>query len=150
MIPEVQVRILDVGEESVLADVAPGVFDREVQPSLLAEFLGDPRHHLAVAIDQGTVVGVASAVHYVHPDKPPELWVNEIGVAPTHQSRGLGRRLVAALFTVGRSLGCAEAWVLAEDENQRARGFYAALGGHATSCTMYSFDLGSAEPPRDP
>jgi hypothetical protein len=28
-----------------------------------------------------TVVGFASAVHYVHPDKAPELWINEVGVA---------------------------------------------------------------------
>ena len=56
-----------------------------------AEFLADSRHHLAVAVDEGRVVGMASAVHYVHPDKPPELWINEVGVAPTHRGLGIGR-----------------------------------------------------------
>jgi len=136
-----QVRILALGDEALLDAVAPGVFDRAVDPSLVAEFLGDPRHHLAVGVDGGTVVGVASALHYVHPDKPPELWINEVGVAPTHQGRGLGRRLLEALFALGRELGCREAWVLAETDNAGARRFYAAVGGRPSPCTMYSFDL---------
>ena len=31
-------------------------------------------------MDEEQIVGFASAVHYVHPDKPPELWINEMGV----------------------------------------------------------------------
>ena len=48
---------------------------------------------------------MASAVHYVHPDKPPELWINEVAVAPTHRSVH-GRRLMEALFERGHGLGC--------------------------------------------
>ena len=46
--------------------VAPGVFDNAIDPRWTAEFLSDPQHHFAVAIDEGRVVGTASAVHYVH------------------------------------------------------------------------------------
>ena len=99
------IRLLAPGDERVLARVAPGVFDHDVDPGLTAEFLRDPRHHLAVAIEDGAVVGFASGVHYVHPDKPAELWVNEVGVAPSHQRRGLGKRLLHALFAHGRDLG---------------------------------------------
>jgi GNAT superfamily N-acetyltransferase len=53
-------------------------------------------------------------VHYVHPDKPAELWINEVGVAPSHQRQGVGQRLLGALFELGGSLGCREAWVLTE------------------------------------
>lgn len=53
-----------------------------IDPTWSAEFLRDPRHHIAVAIEDGVVVGIASGVHYLHPDKPPELFVNEVGVAP--------------------------------------------------------------------
>lgn len=73
-----QLKILDWSERSVLDSVASGVFDEPVEPRLLEEFLRDERHHLAVAIDQGQVVGFASGVHYVHPDKAPELWINEV------------------------------------------------------------------------
>jgi aminoglycoside 6'-N-acetyltransferase I len=91
------VRLLAPEESDVLLDVAPDVFDYAVDPRWAAEFAADPRHHLAVALVDGRVVGIASAVHYVHPDKAPALFVNEVGVAPSHQRQGLGRRLLAVL-----------------------------------------------------
>src|ERR671913_488616 len=86
-----ETRILDSRDQAVLANVAPGVFDNAIDPRLVDEFLSDPRHHLAVAIDGGRVVGFASGVHYIHPDKPAELWINEVGVSPDHQGRGVGK-----------------------------------------------------------
>lgn len=124
-----EVRLLGPGEEAVLGHVAEGVFDNPVHPRWSAEFLADPRHHLAVALVEGVVVGMASAVHYLHPDKPPELWINEVGVASLHQGQGLGKALLKALFAHGRTLGCHEAWVLTEVENVVARGLYASVGG---------------------
>jgi aminoglycoside 6'-N-acetyltransferase I len=112
-----EIKVLGCSDEKVLASIAPGVFDCDVKEHWLSEFLGDPRHHLAVAIDAGLVVGFASAVHYVNPDKPPELWINEIGVAPTHRNQGLGKKLLRALFAVGRQFGCSEAWVLTDRSN---------------------------------
>jgi len=124
-----EVRLIGADESAALLRVAPGVFDHTVDPRRTAEFLADPRHHLAVAMDTGVIVGVASGFHYVHPDKAPELWVNEVGVAPTHRRRGLARRLLAALLEEGRRLGCRQAWVLADRSNQAARGLYESLGG---------------------
>lgn len=69
------VQILQRGDEHVLKSVAPDVFDHPIDEKHVAEFLADPPHHLAVAVNEGRVVGFASAVHYVHPDKPPELWI---------------------------------------------------------------------------
>ena len=92
----IEIRILASGDEGMLGHVAAGVFDHDVDPDLTAEFLRDPRHHLAVALEGTLVVGFASAVDYVHPDKPRELWINEVGVAPSHQRQGIGRRLLAA------------------------------------------------------
>jgi GNAT superfamily N-acetyltransferase len=54
-------------------------------------------------------VGFASGLHYIHPDKQPELWINEMGVAPTHRGRGLGKDLLKALFEVGRAQNCTAA-----------------------------------------
>src|SRR5215213_10121352 len=142
MTMDVTVRILGRGESHVLDDVAPDVFDHPIDPRSRAEFFSDPRHHLAVAIDDGVVVGMASGVHYVHPDKAPELWVNEVGVKPTHQGRGLGRRILAALLARGRALGCGEAWLLTDAENAAARRMYAAAGGvEARNQVMITFAL---------
>ena len=135
------IRVLGPGDASVLDRVAPGVFDHDVDPGWTAEFFADPRHHLAVALDDDVVEGMASAVHSVHPDKPPELWVSEVGVAPTHHRRGISRGLLQALFARGRELGCREAWVLTEEENEAARRLYAAMGGEEERAVMVSFRL---------
>ena len=126
---EVEIRLLGAGDGAVLTRVAPEVFDGPVVDDLRDEFLSDPRHHLVVATSGGEVVAFASGVHYVHPDKPPTLFVNEIGVAPTWRRRGLARRLLAALLERGRAIGCTEAWVGTEISNAPARALYAAAGG---------------------
>ncbi|MGH9347730.1 MAG: GNAT family N-acetyltransferase [Vicinamibacterales bacterium] len=111
----IEIRILRAGEEAVLAKVAPDVFGCPIDAAGARSFLRDPRLHLAVAIDAGVVVGFASGVHYHHPDKPvPELFVDEIGVAPTPQRQGLASAVLGALFERARELGCGEAWVLTD------------------------------------
>lgn len=123
------VRLLGSDDADVLKNVMEGVFDNAVDMRLTDEFLRDPRHHLAVALDDGTVVGMASALHYVHPDKPPELYINEVGVAESHRNRGIGRQLLRALLDHGKTLGCTQAWLGTERSNSAARRMYAAAGG---------------------
>jgi aminoglycoside 6'-N-acetyltransferase I len=139
----IEIRMLGPEDEHVLGRVAAAVFDHEIDPELSAEFLRDPRHHLAVALEDGIVVGFASGVHYVHPDKAPELWVNEVGVAPTHQRRGLGKRLLKKLFDRARELGCREAWVLTSPANGAAIRLYESAGGSdmADPPVMFTFRL---------
>ena len=135
------IRLLGPGEAAVLDRVAEGVFDNPVDPRWAAEFFAEPRHHLAAALDGGVVIGMASAVHYVHPDKPPQLWVNEVGVAPPYRNRGIGRALLLALFARGRELGCEEAWLGTEPDNAAARRLYLTVGGEEEPMVMYSFRL---------
>ena len=138
--------MLGPGDGAVLEHVAPEVFDNPVDARWSEEFLADARHHLAVAIAGGQVVGMASGVHHVHPDKPPELWVNEVGVTPAQRRQGIGRRLLQALFERGRALGCAEAWVATEVTNGPARKLYAAAGGEEAGVVVVSFRLGGTSP----
>ncbi|HXW83126.1 MAG TPA: GNAT family N-acetyltransferase [Candidatus Binataceae bacterium] len=125
----IEVKVLHAGDDHVLMKVAPEVFDYPVDPALVHEFLVDPRHHIAVAIDDGVVVGFASAVHYIHPDKPPELWINEVGLAPTHRRRGLGKAVLQSLFEVARAQRCKMAWVLTDRSNTAAMALYKSVGG---------------------
>jgi GNAT superfamily N-acetyltransferase len=125
----ITVRLLKPDDAAVLDRVAEDVFDGPINARWAAEFLSDPRHHLAVAVEGEQVVGFASGVHYVHPDKPAELWVNEVGVSPAQRKQGVGRRLLAALFERARAVGCAQAWVGTERANAPARRLYAAAGG---------------------
>ena len=124
-----EIKILHANDKAVLDNVASGVFDSALDSQLVAEFLRDPRHHLVVAIDQGQVIAFASGVHYIHPDKSPELWINEVGVAPSHQGRGIGKAVIAALLDHAERLGCGEAWVLTERSNHAAMRLYASAGG---------------------
>src|SRR5690348_16541079 len=113
----IQIKLLATGDQPMLRHCAAGVFDHAIDEKLSAEFLNDPRHHLAVAIDGDTLVGMASAVHYVHPDKPPELWINEVGVAEAYRNQGIAKQLLRALFDLARRLDCREAWVLTDRDN---------------------------------
>ena len=149
----VDIKLLGPQDAGALENVAPDVFDDPIHAGRAGEFLADPRHHLAVAVEDGRVVGFVSAVHYVHPDKPrPELWINEIGVAATHRGRGLGTRLLRALFDVARGLGCAEAWVLTDRANTAAMRLYAAAGSTETPTdhVMFTFKLDTGTAPGGP
>lgn len=154
----IEIRALQHGDETILMNVAPEVFDNPVDAELTREFLGDPRHHIAVAIDGDMVVGFASGVHYVHPDKPPELWINEVGIAPTHRRRGLGKVLLRTLFEVGRGHRCRSAWVLTHRGNTAAIALYLSVGGiegadnsgPANAVVGYQFVLMDTQAPRPP
>jgi aminoglycoside 6'-N-acetyltransferase I len=136
-------RILSQGDERVLDSVAPDVFDDPIDPRAAHEFLSDPRHRLAVAIDDGIVVGFVSAVIYVHPDKPaPELWINEVGVAPSHQRQGIARRLIECTLDAARAAGCREAWVITDRSNHAAMRLYECAGGEASvDHVMFTFHV---------
>lgn len=142
-----EIRILGAEDAAVLDRIAPSVFDNAIDPTLTREFLADPRHHLAVALDRDLVVGFASGVHYIHPDKPAELWVNELGVAESHRGQGIGKAVLAALLVAGRQVGCAQAWVLTDKDNGAARAVYRRTGGTEAErpSIMFSFDLTVAD-----
>lgn len=144
---EIKIQILQSGDDVFLDNLAPEVFDDPIIPNIAQQFLADPRHHLAVALEDERVVGFASGVHYPHPDKPrPEFWINEVGVAPTHQGQGIGKDLLQALLAVAKGLGCAEAWVLTERDNLPAMRLYTARGGEEApdETVMFTFYLDQA------
>ncbi|MBL8171991.1 MAG: GNAT family N-acetyltransferase [Acidobacteria bacterium] len=139
-----EIRLLTAADSALLQSVAEDVFDDALDPTAAAAFLADERHHLAVAVADGVIVGFVSAVHYLHPDKPaPELWINEVGVAPSHQGQGLARKLMDAILAEGRRLGCSVAWVLTHRSNTAAMRLYASSGGVEADedAVMFEFEL---------
>lgn len=140
---EVSICMLESANADLLENVDPDVFDHPIDPRWSAEFLHDSRHHLALAVEGERVVGMASGVHFVHPDKAPEMWINEVGVASSHRREGLGQRLIETLLQHARHLGCRAAWVLTEADNTAAMRLYAKAGGReeAALSTMFTFPL---------
>ena len=108
----------------LLDNVAESVFDNPIDPECLSAFLSCPRHIMLLAVKSDTVIGMASAVEYFHPDKPPQFWINELSVTPTQQNRGIGRILVAKLLAIARERGCISAWVGTENSNIAANRCY--------------------------
>jgi ribosomal protein S18 acetylase RimI-like enzyme len=129
----IEIRMLGGDEHALLKNVVPDVFDNEVDDLLISEFLADDRHHIAVAIDDGKVIGFASGVHYIHPDKPAEMWINEVGVADAYQGRGIGKAVMKTMLAHARALGCVNAWVLTERSNKAAMALYASAGGRESA-----------------
>ena len=140
----IEIKMLGPTDTHLLDRVADDVFDDPIVKSPAQEFLSDPRHRLVVALDEDVVIGFVSAVIYLHPDKPaPELWINEIGVAPTHQRQGIGKRLLQAILEHAKQAGCIEAWVLTERDNMPAMAMYRSIGAEETlpDPVMFTFRL---------
>lgn len=144
------IKILSQDDLALLTNIAEGVFDNPIDETFAREFLSDPRHHIVAAIANDVVVGFASAVHYIHPDKPPELWINEVGVTPSHQRQGIGKAIMKVILQLGHELGCKSAWVLTDRGNEPANRIYQSVGGQIgeEDTVMYEFDLDPNALPR--
>ncbi len=82
-----------------------------------------------VALDDSEIAGL---VHFVlHPVTghiKPVCYMQDVFVAPTHRRKGIGRQLVTALATLGKSEGWARMYWLAEAQNKEAQALYRNLG----------------------
>jgi aminoglycoside 6'-N-acetyltransferase I len=102
---DVIIRVLGPDDASVLDHLAPEVFDQPISAELTREFLTDPRHHLVVAIANGDVVGMATAVHYINPDKRPQLFISEVGVSSAYRGRGIARAMLDEIVAESERAG---------------------------------------------
>ena len=128
----------------LLHRLADDVFDEPVRADRLAAYLAEPGHLMLVALSGGIVVGQGAAVLHRHPDKVAELYLDEVGVTPAMQRKGIGRALVERMLAIGRELGCGEAWVGTEPDNLPARGLYESLDlrrDETEAFVMYTYRL---------
>ena len=128
----------------LLDRIAEDVFDEPVRPDRLAAYLADPGHIMLVAVSDGIVIGQCAAVVHRHPDKVTELYIDEVGVTPAVQRKGIARAMVERMLAIGKELGCGEAWVGTEPDNLPARGLYERLEvkrDEAETFVMYVYRL---------
>ncbi|WP_050761381.1 GNAT family N-acetyltransferase [Jannaschia sp. CCS1] len=114
------------------------VFDGPILPDMLASYLADPKQHIVVAMDGEVMCGMCSGLHHHHPDKRPDMWINELSVAEPWRRRGFATRMIGALRAHGQSLGCIEIWVVA-DPTDMAEGVYTSLGWTRTGTRLAMF-----------
>ena len=141
---KVEIRRLLTGDDALVMQVAEDVFDEPVRADRLAAYLASPGHFMIVALADGVVVGQCAAIIHRHPDKVAELYIDEVGVSPAFQRQGIARRMLDAMFAIGRENGCEEAWVGTEPDNLPARALYESRRephGEAESFVMYVYKL---------
>ena len=123
------------------ARIAPDVFDEPIHPERLEAYLVEAGHLMILAMEDEMVVGQCAAVIHRHPDKVTELYIDEVGTASTHLRQGIATRLVDAMFDWGRELGCREAWLGTEHDNEAANALYRKVGGVGETMVYYEFKL---------
>lgn len=136
-----EIRPLTPNDIHLLEDADKDLFDDPIVNSSAREFLADSRHHFVAALIDGRMIGFASAVVYVHPDKPAsELWINEIGVLPEFRRRGIATDIMQELKSLALDLGCSDVWVLTEQCNEAAMSLYESLpNSRSENVVMFSF-----------
>jgi ribosomal protein S18 acetylase RimI-like enzyme len=144
---EMQVRVLGQGDiEHILASDA---FDAAPDRAQTLAFLGEPNHLILGAFDADRLIGFASGVILLHPDKAPVLFISEVGVNDTYQRNGIGTRLCATLMEKARRRGCGGVWLATEVDNLPARALYCALGARETEGIVVCDWGGVMDPPDD-
>ncbi len=132
-------------DRSLFSHIAEDVFDEAIDPDRLARYLADPNHLMVVALDEkGQILAQAAAIVHFHPDKPTELYVDNLGVTPSYHRQGIARRLLTELLVWGREIGCELAWVGTEVDNLPARGLYDHFA-KASTFVMYEWNLTKKE-----
>ncbi len=137
---EVVVTRLGPGEERE-AQRFDAAFDETVDPHLVARYLADERHHLVAAYADGEPAGIATATEILRPDKPPELFLNELVVIPAFRRRGVAGSLLAELKRLAAERGCIAIWVLTEEDNEGGMSTYRAAGGRRVEGTTVMFEI---------
>jgi [ribosomal protein S18]-alanine N-acetyltransferase len=116
-------------------------FDQPVDGELTARFLADDRHHLVVAYADGEPAGFVSATEIFHPDKPTELFLNELAVLPAHRRKGAATSLLEELKHLAKEHGCVSIWVLTDEDNEAAVASYRKAGGVWDGATTVMFEI---------
>lgn len=120
----ISLKRLVAGDEAAFNAIAPDVFDEPIHPERMRAYLREPGHIMLLALEDGLVVGQCAAVIHRHPDKPTELYIDEVGTASTHLRHGIASAMMADMFAWGRDLGCTEAWLGTELDNDAANALY--------------------------
>ena len=140
---EYDIQLLTAGNARLLERVKPEVFDNPIDVAQLHAFLEDARHIMFIAVIGDSVIGMASAVEYFHPDKQPQLWINEVGVAPPYRKNGIGRALVKALLDAAENRNCGFAWLGTDIDNHAAQACFGSIAEveAAQQFLLYEWDL---------
>lgn len=125
---DVVIKIVGKTDAHILEHVAEEVFDHGVTNERLASHLDEANHVMCVAVFNDLVVGQLRAVIHKHPDRAPELYIDNAGVAPAFQRKGIAKRLLAEIVRLAKERSGEEMWVGTEPDNEAAIALYRSFG----------------------
>ena len=135
-----EIKALGPGDLELLMGVTPGLFDHALSPVEARAFLDSPLHELVLALDAGQALAFASGTVLLHPDKPPALFVNELGTRHTHRRRGHGCAVLRALIERARARGCQGVWLGTEPGNAAMIALCRSLGAEEMPFVGFGWD----------
>jgi ribosomal protein S18 acetylase RimI-like enzyme len=136
----IRIKRIGVNDAAVFGRVAAEVFDEPVVPARLSAYLKDSGNLMVLAMASDEVVGQVAAVIHRHPDKPTELYIDEVGVTPHLRKQGVAKSMMQEMLRWGKELGCEEAWVGTEPDNFSARALYQ-RNAEAAPMLIYEWNL---------
>ncbi|MEL6529519.1 MAG: GNAT family N-acetyltransferase [Pseudomonadota bacterium] len=135
--PDFETHWIDHSNAHWLDAVAEGVFDHAIDPDRLKAYLTNSLNWMCVALHDDVVVGMCMSVIHLHPDKPTELFLDEIGTGDDWRRQGIARRLMQMVFDRCDAEEIDEIWLGTEPDNLPARGLYESTGAKGEAALIY-------------
>ncbi|MEM7688363.1 MAG: GNAT family N-acetyltransferase [Pseudomonadota bacterium] len=121
----------------LLGCIAAGTFDHAIDPERLTRYLANPCNWMIVAMVEGIVVSMCMCVVHDHPDKPTELFLDEIGTGDDWRQQGAARALIKKVFERADAEGIEEIWLGTEPDNVAVRALYEGTGAKSEEALIY-------------
>lgn len=133
-------RFLTPEDAALLCAQPAGLFDRPVDPDQTRAFLESALHVIAVAQDDDLILSFASATILLHPDKPPAMFINEVGTRDEHQRKGHASRVTRMLIDHADAADLDGVWLGTEPDNAPALALYRSLKGDERTFVGFAWD----------
>ncbi|WP_337660952.1 GNAT family N-acetyltransferase [Erythrobacter sp. Alg231-14] len=137
---EFELHWINADNAHLLENVAAGVFDEAIVPARLMAYLANPANMMCVAMSGDLVVGMVMCVVHLHPDKPTELYLDEIGTGDVWRRQGVARALMLKVFERADDEDIEEIWLGTEPDNTPAIGLYESFGVKPEKALIYYLD----------
>ncbi len=137
---KITVRVLGPDDFHRLMAVPEGLFDAPLREDQARAFLDDPLHACVLAYDRDLAVGMATGVVMYHPDKPPAMFINEVGTRDGYLRQGIATAVTDRMIALARERGCEGVWLGTETDNAAALGLYRSMGGEEVAGVYFGWD----------
>jgi ribosomal protein S18 acetylase RimI-like enzyme len=134
------IRILKPGDEDLLIRAAPLADEGPLTLERAAAHLADEDLACAVAVANGEPVGFVYG-HVLRRFEATSFFIYSVDVAESHQRRGIGKAMLAALSDLGRTGRWDEMFVFTNAGNAAAMALYRSAGGVRPNADDVMFDF---------